>query len=118
MSESSRLRGSHVSPLGFVCLLLVLSFLFNPFLVTQTSGGGLSVRHRASYRATVASSELDRYAPLGGFDAHWVAVPSFIGALAILPDAHSYAPVTIAPYPVTPLPLFCQGLWFRPPPAL
>lgn len=118
MSVSSRLRGSHVNPLGFVCLLLVLSFLFNPFLITQASGGGLSVRHPASYRATVASSELEQYASLGGLDTHWVVVPSFIKALAIFPDAHLYASVTIAPERLTPLPLFCQGLWFRPPPAL
>lgn len=118
MSGSSRLRESHVNPSAFVCLLLVLSFLYNPFLVTQASGGGLSVRHPASYRATIAASELEQYASQGGLDTHWVAVPSFIEALAMFPDAHLYASMTIAQERLTPLPLFCQGLWFRPPPAL
>jgi len=46
---------------AWVCLLLVLLLLYNPFLMAPGSDGGLNVRHPASNRATVGSSELQHF---------------------------------------------------------
>jgi hypothetical protein len=38
----------------WVCMLLAILLLCNPFLVALGSAAGLNVHHRASYRATIA----------------------------------------------------------------
>src|ERR1700747_2409509 len=40
------------------CLLLTLFLLYNPFLGVPSATGKTHVQHPASYRATIASSEL------------------------------------------------------------
>src|SRR5580704_11658762 len=50
---------------AWVCMLLVFLFLHNPYLSAPGSAGGLNVKHPASHRATVGSSELERYSAMG-----------------------------------------------------
>jgi len=48
---------------GFVCLLVAITFLYNPLLATASPMGRQSVSHLPSFRATVASSELLKFTP-------------------------------------------------------
>lgn len=48
---------------GWLSLLLAISVLFNPFLTASSSSLGITVSHMPSFRATVASSELLKFAP-------------------------------------------------------
>ncbi|HLZ12233.1 MAG TPA: hypothetical protein VKP58_06570 [Candidatus Acidoferrum sp.] len=48
---------------SWLCLLVAITFLYNPFLVAATGLGGCNVSHLPSFRATVASLELVKSAP-------------------------------------------------------
>jgi hypothetical protein len=48
---------------GWLCLLLAITFLYNPFLATSSWLNGQSVSHLPSFRATLASSELLKFKP-------------------------------------------------------
>src|SRR5215467_7667580 len=53
-----------------LCVLLACLFLYNPFQAAGHDHGSLMVCHPASYRATVASSEVEQFAqPMAGADA-------------------------------------------------
>jgi hypothetical protein len=101
----------------FVCVLLALSFLFNPYLFAPGSEGGLHVRHHASYRATVGSSELEKCSPPVGQDSREFVAHFVVGILSVLPDAPSHSPLFSRPELPLGRELFCSNLWFRPPPA-
>jgi len=108
-----------VDPKGhaFVCLLLALSFLYNPYLTAQVSGSALNVRHPLSHRATVGSSELERYAPLANQDVHPIVDFAFAETFAVPTLASSF----FLPHGrelLRPHQVLRGGLWFRPPPAL
>lgn len=109
-------RGSPIVQ-ALVCFVLVLSFLFNPYAMPRVSGGGLNVAHPASHRATVGSSELEKYSPLDSQDGHCVAVLSLGEKISFAPVTASYFPVPRSPELLAPHLLFCATLWFRPPPA-
>src|SRR5438034_2651707 len=47
----------------FTCMLVVGLFLYNPFLAINKASGNLTVCHPASYRGTIASSELEQFTP-------------------------------------------------------
>lgn len=102
---------------GWVCLLLVLSFLYNPFLSRAASGEGLRVRHCASHRATVGASELQQLAPMG--DESTQLVTDFVVAevFVAVPELNSGFLLPCPKQPVAPQRVFCSNLWFRPPPA-
>jgi hypothetical protein len=104
-----------------MCVLLAGLFLFNPFLAANLASGNLTVCHPASHRATVGSSELEKFAPPNNT------------AAAVLPniaDAQEFIPLLTAANPiqrqyaereeivVTPQTGFSSSLWFRPPPAV
>jgi len=101
-----------------VCLLLVLSFFYNPYLTAQPSGGGLKVRHPLSHRATVGSSELERYSPSANQEIHALIDFAFAETLAVQTGA-SFSPFLsqgrelLRPHQVSR-----GALWFRPPPVL
>lgn len=103
---------------GWVCLLLALSFLFNPYLMAQGSGGGLNVRHPASHRATVGSSELEKFPPLAGQDSHVFVAHFFANLLSFLPNTASRSSLPLGMELLPPQQFLCVSLWFRPPPAL
>lgn len=103
---------------GWLCLLLAISFLFNPFLTISSSSFGTIVSHQPSFRATVASSEFLKFAPQE--KTADLAVPEskpprestvvtpVIGFFAFLCDSQEpYAPQTI----------LVGSIWFRPPPV-
>lgn len=102
----------------WVCLLLALSFLYNPFLAAAASGSGLNVRHTASYRATVAASELQQLAPMGDERSYLLTDLFTVEVLLVLPELTSQFLLPPAREPLPPQKLFCSNSWFRPPPAL
>jgi len=99
-------------------LLLAFLFLYNPYLSAPDSPGGLNVEHPASHRATVGSSELERYSPTGKESAHVFA--TFFFADFFLFRAHPASHSFLLERSVLPLPqrILCASLWFRPPPIL
>jgi hypothetical protein len=103
----------------FTCILLAGLLLYNPFLAVSTNSGALAICHPASYRATVASCELEQFVqPNVSFAA---LLPNLTDLQILLPRlaaAHS----TLMPFPeerITAVPQtgFSSSLWFRPPPV-
>jgi hypothetical protein len=103
---------------AWMCLLLSLLFLYNPFLATQGSSGSLAVGHRPSYRATVACSELSRFENPESRPAVPTADGDFSDLFTLLqPQVQSFAGHRETA-DVQPFDQFLSGnLWFRPPPA-
>jgi hypothetical protein len=102
----------------WLCLLLAITFLYNPFLAASASFGGLSVCHLPSFRATVAHSEFLKFLPKEKSDSIEVSECDLQG-LPALPEPHlntSIRPVD-ADEPVHPVYLPIGNSWFRPPPA-
>jgi hypothetical protein len=101
-----------------LCLLLAVLFLYNPFLTILGTSEAVHVGHPLSYRATVASSELQRFTVN--------PVKSLIAALEPLVTAKLVqAAALYAVLPAQPRESFrraslvvCSCLWFRPPPVL
>ena len=60
----------------WVCPVVAILLLFNPFFATPRSGHSLEVCTPASHRATVGASELEHFSPADGWDylpaANWV----------------------------------------------
>jgi hypothetical protein len=100
--------------------LLAGLFLYNPFPAASGTSGTLTVCHPASYRGTIASSELEQFTPPNR------------GVAALLPDANAVqiliryldANNSTPPYyteqedVATPQTGFSSSLWFRPPPTV
>lgn len=102
----------------WLCLLLAVTFLYNPFLVASSSSFGLSVRHLPSFRATVAYSEFLKFKPKEKSDT--VAVPACeLQELSNLPPAYpSTSTHRGDAEELIPSWYFPVGnLWFRPPPV-
>jgi hypothetical protein len=102
---------------GWLCLLLAISFLFNPFLAASSTSFGITVSHLPSFRATVASSELLKFAPKGKVVEFAVSdcdVASEFCFSAPLPDAS--AQLLEAETPAATLYSPVGFVWFRPPP--
>jgi hypothetical protein len=103
---------------AWMCLLLSLLFLYNPYLAVQGPSGALSVGHRPSYRATVASSELLKFENPESREA--VAIPAgdlseeFVLLQAQLQTFAGHHNTEVLPI----VDQFLSGnLWFRPPPS-
>jgi hypothetical protein len=117
------MRRFHPSPANlakrhvFVCLLLTLSFLFNPYLFAIGSDGGLNVRHHASYRATVGSSELEKFSPLAGQDSQVFVAYFFMPVVSSFADTTSRSLFSYDPELLPESRLLWANSWFRPPPA-
>jgi hypothetical protein len=101
-----------------LCLVLATLFLYNPFFAVHGSSQSLKVEHRLSYRATVASSELD----CGTVDQ---AKRQIQQPQAGLPrDIHvaNATPLVVPDLPSEPLgarlfPELFANVWSRPPPV-
>jgi hypothetical protein len=104
---------------GWLCLLLAICFLFNPFLAVSSCSFGITVSHLPSFRATVASSELLlKFAPkkkVVEFAVSDYAVVSESCFSTPLPDAS--AKVLEAEGPAAALYSPVGFVWFRPPPV-
>jgi len=101
-----------------VCLLLAVTFLFNPFLVASPSSTYPSFNHPPSFRANAASSELLKFKPELGIDALLVAASAllaFFASLALQLNLFAQACGARKLFVVQLAP--AGNLWFRPPPA-
>jgi hypothetical protein len=115
--------GAHDRAAGWrfaLCTLLALFFLYNPFItIGMSSVSSAGVHHPASYRSTVASSELG-CATVQPQRAHLAPLKALVTAQPIAPlQRHD-----IEPAPTGRL-MFravtqdvVASLWFRPPPVL
>jgi len=122
MSNSGKVRRRHSATLWQVltCVLLAGLFLYNPFLAIGTYSGGLTVCHPASYRATIASSEVEQFQKPNSYSI--MLLPSVTDAQVLVPQLAAnisaprrYVEENVAPTPQTG---FSSSLWFRPPPAV
>jgi len=100
---------------AWVCVLLMVLILYNPFLALTSATSGLAYQNLARHRASVGASELQHYAPVQVENAQPDAnVDLFMEDLAA---AHDGAVRLILER--GHLPLLMEGmtsLWFRPPP--
>jgi len=103
---------------AWICLLLPLLLLCNPFLTTSDSSGALSLRHPPSYRATVASSGLQKFKGQESRETIAIAERDLAAGFALLqPQLQPSADNGDTEGP-RPADRFLSGnLWFRPPPA-
>ena len=101
----------------WVCLLLALSFLYNPYVAAASSGGGLNVRHSVSNRATVGASELQQLAPMDSRHTHLFVDVFVVAVLGVLLQLKSHALVPVLGESLPSQRPFSSNLWFRPPPA-
>ena len=113
-------RGFLASGKILVCVLLAALFFYNPFLALGKTSNHLTVCHPASYRSTVASSEVEQFAPPAQPAA--APSPSFVVAVLLIPELtanesalHYRLPLEVISSPQTG---FSSSLWFRPPPAV
>jgi len=101
------------------CLLLALTFLYNPFLGASSSAPCPSISHPPSFRATVASSELLKFKPKDHGEIQVVQSDYVVLlAVAIAHDLGDSTCVEIAAAPIFVQHLSAGNLWFRPPPAV
>jgi hypothetical protein len=101
-----------------VCLLLALLFLYNPYLSAPGSTGGLEVQHPVSHRATVGSSELEKYSSPSSPDAHLFVAVFFAKVISSLSSDDSQSFPHQGSELLPSQQFLCASLWFRPPPAL
>jgi hypothetical protein len=116
--SSDALPKSGVKFRAWVCLLLALSFLYNPYLNASGSAGGLKVQHPVSHRATVGSSELEKYSAPSSPDAHLFVAVFFAKVISSLPSDDSQSVLPQGSERLPSQQFLCASLWFRPPPAL
>ncbi|MBS1841952.1 MAG: hypothetical protein JSS69_16280 [Acidobacteria bacterium] len=103
---------------AWLCLILAISFLFNPFFAISSSSFGTIVSHLPSFRATAASLELLKFAPRekapdlllveSGLPAEFAGTRPDIGEFASTGDTQEFS---------IPLNFLVGSIWFRPPPA-
>jgi hypothetical protein len=100
----------------WVCLVVVFSFLYNPFLFAAATSRGPKLSHSASHRATVASSELQQLAPMGGQDSQLDTNLFFLELPFKSAEVTPRATFVETADEVLPQDAFSANLWFRPPP--
>jgi hypothetical protein len=102
----------------WVCLLLPVLLLCNPFLAASDSSGTLAIHHRPSYRATVASSELLKFKNPKGHEAILIADHVVLEPFSMVPpQLYSSTEFLDIESPFLPDQFLSGNLWFRPPPA-
>jgi hypothetical protein len=118
MLSSDALPKSGAKRHAWVCLLLALLFLYNPYLSAPASAGGLKVQHPVSHRATVGSSELEKYSSPSSPDAHLFVAVFFAKVVSFPPSGNFYSSLPQSSELLPSQHFLCSSLWFRPPPAL
>ena len=101
-----------------LCLFLIALFLYNPFFTIHGSSPVLKVQHPASFRTTVASSELRRSRVTEAQPKIYALEEAVLeervahSALAIVGSGvPQQEPLDFQPH------TFSKSLWFRPPPV-
>jgi len=103
---------------AWVCLLLPVLLLCNPFLATPESSGILAVHHRPSYRATVASAELLKFKNSESREAIAIADLDLFEAFTLPRPQMERSAGHGETEDLRPADQFLSGdLWFRPPPV-
>jgi hypothetical protein len=100
-----------------VCFILAFLFLYNPFLTIYGSSSILKVEHPPSFRATVASSEL-QLSRVSQVQPE-VCAPQEAVVESVAPAAAQGINAEVAlelPLDFQPQ-IFAENLWFRPPPV-
>ena len=100
-----------------VSLLLALLFLYNPYQSFALSSGGLGVSHRASYRATVGSSELQHFASTERRTMEDVGDHVIFELFVFFSTPTGTFSPRPAEHPPSVPQVLSASLWFRPPPA-
>ena len=103
---------------GLLCLLLAISFLFNPFLSASSSILGTIIRHQPSFRATVAASELMKFAPREKTANLEIPECELSGSFAFPSPAAGFFSLRGDRQSIAlPGNLLVGNIWFRPPPV-
>jgi hypothetical protein len=105
---------------ALLCPILVISFLYNPYLTARVATDGPNVRHPFSHRATVGASELEKYSPVVAANAYPGLELSFVRALPVVADCRLtfFLAVPSSGQPQNRRSPFQGAIWFRPPPTL
>ncbi|GEM_PF-1500811 len=104
---------------NWLCLIVVITLLFNPFFGVSSASFGTIVNHLPSFRATVASSELLKFTPLQKVDEQFAVELALLCQVDLAANLQDDS---------TPLPGFedvslphhslASTIWFRPPPVV
>jgi hypothetical protein len=122
MEDSENVKASHKFESrgglkAWLCFLLALLFLYNPYLRLTSSSADLNVRHPASYRATVGSSELQHFSPTDGRRVFATTVAILFDWFATPLNSSAGESIEgVTPY-FHACKILCTDLWFRPPPV-
>jgi hypothetical protein len=100
-----------------VCVFLVFSLVYNPFVSAPRQTGGLEVGHPMSHRATVGASELQHYTTVTSQELTGFAGLAPAKAPVLLPTLSEVNILPVSRAPHSPQQFLCASLWFRPPPA-
>jgi hypothetical protein len=99
-----------------LCFFLALLFLYNPFVAAPPSGT-LNIQQNPSYRATIASSELQTFSPTDGSRIFAFALILFFAWL-LFSSAPSLGRLEQSNRSSASVcRLMFASLWFRPPPS-
>lgn len=119
MDRSLQRPGILVALRGYnwVCPVLAILLIYNPFFAAPRSGHSLDLCHPVSHRATVGASELQHFSPTDG----WGSLPAMDTTdreVALpLPALSDHFFFVFPPRLLHRQQLFGPGLWFRPPPV-
>jgi hypothetical protein len=102
-------------PRAWLCVLLAVLFLYNPFLAAPSAVAGLHVQRTSSNRATVGASELQQFTAkqkrVSEIPARTLTEKLLFADTAVPEFLAVYESVTRVPQL-----LWSASLWFRPPP--
>ena len=101
----------------FLCFALTLLFLYNPFVAASPSGT-LSIQHNPSYRATIASSELQNFSPPDSSSVFAAAIILLFAWLLFPADLNLRRLKRTPESSTCACRLIFASLWYRPPPTL
>lgn len=102
---------------AWMCLLLPLLLLCNPFLAMSGSSGALSLCHPPSFRAGVASSELLKFKNPESHEGITIAELAFWeGYTPLKPTLQLCEGYGDTETPLLSVRFLSGNLWFRPPP--
>ena len=105
---------------GCVCLVLIVSILYNPFFALKIQSDGLVYASLARHRSTVGSSEMQHYPPVQAEYAEPAAtVEETATKISVVQGAQTeYAARIILRQALPPQPELIASICFRPPPSL